>query len=60
MNEKKKLGRPTDNPKGYRESFRFSEEDMEKLKFCMDKTGMSKTAVVREGIGYIYEQLKSE
>lgn len=56
--EKKRMGRPTDSPKSYRESFRLSEDDMEKIKFCMGKTGMSKTDVIRKGIASVYEELK--
>ena len=56
--EKKKMGRPTDNPKSYRESFRLSESDMEKVSFCMNKTGMSKTDVIRAGIDEVYQKLK--
>ena len=50
IEEKKKMGRPTDAPKSYRESFRLSEEDMNKIRFCMEKAGMSKTDVIRAGI----------
>ena len=50
------MGRPTVSPKNNRESFRFSDEDMEKLKFCMEKTHMSKTDVVRKGIDLVYRQ----
>lgn len=50
------MGRPTDSPKNNRESFRFSNEDMEKLKFCMEKTHMSKTDVIRKGIDLVYHQ----
>lgn len=56
--EKKKMGRPTNNPKSYRESFRLSETDMEKIKFCMKKTGLSKTDVIRQGIDEVYKKLK--
>lgn len=56
--EKKKMGRPTDNPKSYRESFRLSEKDMEKMKFCMEVTGMSKTDIVRQGIDEVYRKIK--
>jgi len=53
----KKMGRPTDAPKSYRESFRLSESDMEKIRFCMEKTGASKTDVVRMGIEALYKKL---
>lgn len=56
-NQKKKMGRPTDSPKNYRESFRLSEDDMKKIQFCMGKTGMSKTDVIRIGIDKVYSEL---
>lgn len=56
--EKKKMGRPTENPKSYRESFRLSEMDMQKIKFCMEKTGKSKTEIIRMGIEQVYQELK--
>lgn len=56
--EKKKMGRPTDAPKNYRESFRLSEEDMRKIRFCMEKTGMSKTDIIRIGIDEVYQKMK--
>ena len=57
MEEKKKMGRPTASPKSYRESFRLGEEDMQKIRFCMEKTGSSKTDVVRQGIAVLFEEL---
>lgn len=56
--EKKKMGRPTTSPKTYRESFRLSESDMEKIRFCMEKTGMSKTDIIRKGIDEVYKKIK--
>ena len=53
----KKMGRPTDAPKSYRESFRLSESDMEKIRFCMEKTGAGKTGVVRMAIEALYKEL---
>lgn len=52
------MGRPTENPKNYRESFRLSESDMEKIKFCMEKTELSKTDIIRMGIDEVYRKLK--
>lgn len=54
------MGRPTENPKNYRESFRLSENDMEKIKFCMKKEGLSKTDIVRMGIDEVYRKLKKQ
>ena len=56
MPEKKKMGRPTENPKSYRESFRLSESDMQKIKICMEKKGISKTDVIRMGIDKVYQE----
>lgn len=56
--EKKRTGRPTDNPKSHRESFRLSDEDMQKIRFCMEKTGLTKTDIIRKGIDGIYKGLK--
>ncbi|MEI3175614.1 MAG: hypothetical protein V8S96_03540 [Lachnospiraceae bacterium] len=58
--ERKKMGRPSDSPKVYRESFRLSEKDMEKIRFCMGNAGMSKTEVIRAGIEAVYQKAKTE
>lgn len=55
--EKKKMGRPTDAPKSHRESFRLSEADMVKIRFCMEATGLSKTDIIRKGIDKLYTEL---
>lgn len=52
------MGRPTNNPKSYRVSFRLSEEDIEKINFCTERTGKSKTDIIREGIKEIYDKIK--
>lgn len=53
-----RTGRPTENPKQHRESFRLSDEDMRKIEFCMKETGMSKTDIIRKGIDLVYMQIK--
>lgn len=50
------MGRPTETPKNNRESFRLSDGDMEKLKFCMERMNMSKTDIVRKGIDLVYQE----
>lgn len=49
---------PSDNPKGNRKSYRLSDEDMEKLSFCVKKTGMTETDVIRKGIDVVYQMVK--
>lgn len=48
---------PSENPKSHRESFRLSDSDMHKLNVCMEKTGMSKTDVIRKGIDEVYKKV---
>lgn len=52
-----KLGRPTSNPKDTYTGIRLSQNELNKLKFCMERTGMTKTGVIRAGIQLIYEKL---
>lgn len=51
---------PSKDPKGYRESFRMSDSDIEKLNFCVSKTGMKKVDIIRMGIDRIYKELKEK
>lgn len=51
---------PSKDPKGHRESFRMSDSDIEKLNFCVSKTGMKKVDVVRMGIDKVYKELKEK
>jgi len=37
---------------------RIDKETERKLSICMDKTGMTKTGVIRAGIELIYEKVK--
>lgn len=51
-------GRPTDDPKTLSTRIRLSEEDVKRLEFCTQKTGMTKSEIVRQGIREVYEGLK--
>lgn len=53
----KKMGRSTNDPKENYTGIRLSDEEIRKIKFCMERTGMSKTAVLRAGIELVYEQI---
>lgn len=53
----KKMGRPTNDPKENYTGIRLSDEEIRKIKFCMERTGMSKTGVLRAGIELVYEQM---
>ena len=56
--EKKKMGRPTDNPKTIVKRARMSEEDVEKLKACCEALSLSESDVLRMGIDEIYQKIK--
>lgn len=55
------MGRPpSKDPKGHRESFRMSDSDIEKLDFCVEKTGMKKVDIIRKGIDLVYKEVKEK
>jgi predicted DNA-binding protein len=54
----KKMGRPTESPKTNQTRIRMSDEDLELLDFCCEKTGLSKADIIRLGIKKVYEELK--
>ncbi len=51
-------GRPTDDPKTLSTRIRLSEDDVRRLEFCTQKTGMTKAEIIRKGIKEVYERLK--
>ena len=51
-------GRPTDDPKNLNTRIRLSEEDVQRLEFCVKVTGMKKSEIIRQGIKEVYERLK--
>lgn len=55
-----RTGRPTTEPKKNRESFRFSDNDMEKLEYCVEKTGLKKVDIIRQGIDLVYKEIKNK
>ena len=52
------MGRPTNDPKNNELKIRISQEDNEKLKYCMECTNKSKSEIVRDGIDKVYNELK--
>lgn len=56
----KKMGRPTDDPKTYIRSVRFSDADKEKLDYCIKKTGLTAPEIIRKGVDAIYRSLKEK
>lgn len=52
-----RTGRPTTNPKNNWTGFRLSDDDIKKLNYCVEKTGMSKAEIVRRGIDMVYQEI---
>lgn len=53
-----RTGRPTDNPKQLSTRVRLSQEDVDRLEYCAEKTGQSKADIIRQGIKSVYDRLK--
>ena len=49
-----RTGRPTTDPKNNWTGFRLSDNDIEKLNYCVKETGMSK------GIDMVYREITKE
>ena len=56
--EKKKMGRPTENPKTIVKRARRSEEDVKKLRVCCEALNLSESDVLRMGIDEVYQKIK--
>lgn len=55
-----RTGRLTDNPKQLSTRVRLSQEDVDRLEYCAEKTGQSKADIIRQGIKSVYDRLKRE
>lgn len=52
-----KMGRPTEEPKNTTVRARFSDEEVRILNVCCEKTGLSRSEIIRNGIKKIYDEL---
>ncbi len=53
-----KIGRPTQSPKTHNTRIRLSDEDIAKLEYCKEATGMTYADIIRKGIEKVYTELK--
>lgn len=53
-----KTGRPTDNPKNLNTRIRLSDDDVKRLEYCAQKTGLTKSEIIRKGIKEVYDKLQ--
>lgn len=56
--EKRKMGRPTDNPKNHQTRIRMTQEEWDKLEYCSKAMSKTKTEIVNLGVNKIYNELK--
>lgn len=54
---KKKMGRPTENPKNIQTRIRMTEEEAQKLEFCAKEMNLTKTDIVILGIEKVYQEI---
>lgn len=52
-----RTGRPTSEPKNNQYRIRLSDKEVEMLEVCCEKTGLSKSDIVRKGIEKIYKEV---
>lgn len=57
MSDKKKMGRPTDNPRDIKFQVRMTKDEREKLELCAKITNKTKTEIVNIGIDKVYKEL---
>lgn len=55
-----RTGRPTDDPKTLNTRIRMSEEDVRLLRYCCEKTGLTKAEIIRLGIREVYAKIVKE
>ena len=60
MKERKKPGPHTDKPLEFDLKVRVDKETLEKVEFCMNKLGMTRSQVLRQGVNTLYEQLQEK
>lgn len=49
---------PSEHPKNLKIEARMSQLDLDKLDFCCNATGKSKSDILRDGIDAVYQTLK--
>ena len=52
-----KVGRPTSAPKRHETRIRMTDEDVRLLELCAQKTGQTKTEIIRQGIREVYAKI---
>lgn len=50
----------SDNPKSEQYRLRMTEDDVKKLEYCCEKTGLSKAEVLRKGLEMVYQEVNKK
>lgn len=58
MEEKKKMGRPTDAPKINNYRIRMTDHELQMLNTCCEMLNLSKADIIRKGIELVYKYYK--
>lgn len=58
MVQRKRMGRPTLDPKVMRKDIRLSRLDCQKLEYCIRETGLTGNEIIRKGIDRVYQELQ--
>lgn len=48
---------PSDNPKAQQYRLRMTDDDVKKLEYCCENTGLSKADVLRKGLEMVYQEV---
>lgn len=54
-----RTGRPTDDPKKNAMFLRLSDDDIQKLEYCLKMTGKTKSEIIRMGIDVVYKKIRA-
>lgn len=54
-----RAGRPTTDPKTNWIGFRMSDNDIQRMKYCAEKAGITKAETVRRGVEKLYNELST-
>ncbi len=54
------MGRPTENPKTKRLEIRISDDEKQKLEYCVKVMGRTKTDILILGLDKVYNELKEK
>ena len=57
MNNQKKMGRPTDNPKDMQFRVRLTKQEIADLNYCCEQLNLTKSDVIRLGIQKVKKEI---